>query len=158
MKCEHTFPDGRQCKAWAVGGGSLCNAHNGVLVAHASKAALVGAEKRRKARESVEREQILATMGLDARLRVEAGKREGELIKALLDLALIDKDRQALLAVFDRLEGRSVARVQTEQVGDTSELDGLSMEELRKIAGGGLRVIPGGIPSSRMDTGDAASK
>lgn len=134
MKCTHSYPDGRTCKANAVtaGDGTKCNAHNGTLPALSKVGAAAYAAKARKRREDAEREQTLATMGLDARLRVEASKREGELIAALLDLALVDRDRQALLAVFDRLEGRATQRVQSETVG-TSDLESLSTEALRAM-------------------------
>ena len=135
MKCQHRYPDGRECKAHAVkaGDGTRCNAHNGTLPALSKVGAAAYAAKARSRREAAEREQVLATMGLDARLRVEAAKREGELIQALLDLALVDRDRQALLAVFDRLEGRATQRVQSETVGNVSELESLSTEALRAL-------------------------
>lgn len=140
-KCEHTYTDGRHCKANAVSGTSLCNAHNGVLASYASQGAQARAAKRKAARDAVQREEILATMGLDARLRVEASRREGELIAALLDLALVDRDRQALLAVFDRLEGRATQRVQSETVAGPASIADMSTEELFRMLEN--RVVPG---------------
>lgn len=142
MKCSHTYPDGRQCKAWAVtaGDGSRCNAHNGTLPALSSVGAAAYAAKARKRREEREQLETLATMGLDARLRVEAAKREGELIAALLDLALVDRDRQALLAVFDRLEGRATQRVQSEAVGGATAVSEMSTDDLFRLLGD--RVVP----------------
>lgn len=152
-KCTHVYPDGRNCKANAVtaGDGTQCNAHNGTLKALSGIGAAAYAAKARARREAREREQILATMGLDARLRVEAGKREGELIKALLDLALVDRDRQALLAVFDRLEGRSTQRVAQETVGAPQAVSEMSTEDLFRLLGD--RVVPDVIASSSMVEG-----
>jgi len=91
-------------------------------------------------------------MGLDARLRVEAAKREGELISALLDLALVDRDRQALLAVFDRLEGRASQRVIQETSGGVSQVAEMSTDDLFKLLGD--RVVPASISSPSPVKGD----
>lgn len=152
-KCSHVYPDGRNCKANAVkaGTGEHCNAHNGTLKALSGVGAAAYAAKARERREAREREQMLASMGLDARLRVEAAKREGELIRALLDLALVDRDRQALLAVFDRLEGRATQRVVSEQVGGPSSVADMSTDDLFKLLGD--RVVPAAValPSGAED-------
>jgi len=152
LKCKHVKPDGTQCQAPAANGGTLCNAHNGVLAAHASAGGKARAAKRKAARQAVERDEILATMGLDARLRVEAAKREGELISALLDLALVDRDRQALLAVFDRLEGRASQRVIQETSGGVSQVAEMSTDDLFKLLGD--RVVPASISSPSPVKGD----
>ena len=97
-----------------------------------AKGAAVKAEKNRAKKEKLDREVLLGTLGLDARLRLEAGEREGELVAQLLKLAL-GGDRQALLAILDRMDGRAVARVETALVSADSPVETLSDEDLRRL-------------------------
>ena len=131
-KCAYIYPDGRPCGSYPIKTSPLCFTHTGGLASVSAKGAAVKAEKNRAKKEKLDREVLLGTLGLDARLRLEAGEREGELVAQLLKLAL-GGDRQALLAIFDRMDGRAVARVETALVSADSPVETLSDEDLRRL-------------------------
>jgi len=149
--CTGTNKNGDPCNSRPVKGTTLCAAHDGTLASVSKQGALARIAKAHARREQAQNKLAMASLSLDERLRIAVAEEGDALIAQLIKLAK-DGDRQAIALVFDRVEGRSVQRVQTEAVTDTSDLASLSMEELRKLAGP-LRVLPGGKAADGLDTG-----
>src|SRR4030095_2221872 len=121
-RCAYLTVAGAPCSAPAIKGSdpATCSGHSGRLVYDPAKASALSAQKRR---ERAERRKMTAADHLAAELERNAHA----VAERLLSVGLAE-DWRALAFLFERSYGKPTERVET-----STNVDGLSLQELRAL-------------------------
>lgn len=137
-RCSGITRAGKQCKAYALPGSTLCRGHS---MSEEEKAALRAASVRAK-RERVEAREAAveaSRMGVQALMGRELEARAEAVVSRMVDLALSADDGvalQGLKLLLERVHGRAVQptqQLEAEMPAELAALRLLSPEELRSL-------------------------
>lgn len=129
-QCSHIKGNGEQCKGYARHGMDVCMAHSPDMAAARAKAVQASAQARRGKVEARQEAQEAAKLSLTERIRLEAGRRNEELARALVAAALADPHGRAMAHVLDRVEGKVADKLET----TTATANPFEMDEAQLLA------------------------